>query len=344
MRRSLGVTLSAILSLIGSVLTLGLGIVAGLAMFIAPLPSAGNSPFPPGVLRAILFFVVLLYVLPATLGIFTSIGLFRLKNWARISIIVFSVLLILMGGFSGLTMLVIRNFPTPNKVDPSFVATARMVMGLFWLTVMSIGIWWAVFFNRAKVKAQFVQSAPTGTVSQISQTVPVQGAAATVQRPLSITILAWFSLIGCLTFPFALLLHTPAIFFTKILTGSPSVVLYLVFMALNVYIAVGLLRLRETARRVGIAVYVFGFVNSAVFYFAPGGSGRLRTLVEMQSSLFPWMQPWPGRQFAQFDPMPLMIVGTVVGLVAILAPLYFLVTRKEAFQNAAATPHPGDIG
>jgi hypothetical protein len=87
----------------------------------------------------------------AAWGIATSIGLFRLRNWARLSILVFSVLLVLMSAPSGL-MALLMPFPAPRGADPSFTTVMRVGMGAFWLGLLAIGIWWLVFFNRAKVK------------------------------------------------------------------------------------------------------------------------------------------------------------------------------------------------
>ena len=99
----------------------------------------------------------LVYLLPAIWGIATAIGLWRLKNWARISIIVF-VLPTLMGGFTGLIMLIMPFPSTPTATpDRAVMATMRIVMGGFWLDPAGYRIWWLVFFTRAKVVEQFVR-------------------------------------------------------------------------------------------------------------------------------------------------------------------------------------------
>src|SRR5215470_4214725 len=104
-----------------------------------------------------MYLAALVYLGPSAWGILTSIGLFRLKEWARISIIVFSVLLVAMSGLGGLMLLLIP-FPTPpgQTVDPSVTSGVRLVMGVSCLLLISVGAWWLVFFNRAKVKQQFV--------------------------------------------------------------------------------------------------------------------------------------------------------------------------------------------
>jgi formate-dependent nitrite reductase membrane component NrfD len=73
-------------------------------MVFLPTRTQQNIPLPPTALKALLALTSLLYILPALWGIASGVGLIRLKNWARISTIVFSVILILIGAFSGLVM------------------------------------------------------------------------------------------------------------------------------------------------------------------------------------------------------------------------------------------------
>jgi hypothetical protein len=96
---------------------------------------------------------------------------------------------------------------------------------------------------------------------------------------------------GCLVIPLNVLLGASAVLFTKILTDflqysfSWSAVPQL-------FIGVGILRLKPAARTVGICYLAFGFVNAAIFYVAPGSRARMSALIESQRSMFPWMQPW----------------------------------------------------
>ncbi len=40
----------------------------------------------------------------------------------------------------------------------------------------------------------------------------------------------------------------------------------------------------------------------------------------------------------QLDPMPFIIMGGVTGLLGVLIPLYFLITRKQAFAVKKEAP------
>ncbi len=164
MNRSIGVTFIGVLSLIGSVLMLGMAVMM---VAIAVFSPRTDTNIPPGVFLILMVVCSIFYAMLAAWGISTSIGLFRLKNWARISIIIFSVLLTLMSTISGLMALTIPLPPTAGTpVDPNAMLIFRMVMGIFWAVQMGIGIWWLVFFTRAKVKAQFVPPALPKTLPQ----------------------------------------------------------------------------------------------------------------------------------------------------------------------------------
>lgn len=353
MNRSVGVTVIAIVVLIGSALMLGMGaltLVGALAGTAAPAPRdfPGSTVF----FKAILLMVPLIYILPAVWGIVTGIGLLQLKNWARISIIVFSILLLFFGLFTGLGSSVFFLTNPPPTLDRQVVAFVRVFMLAFAAVQIGLGVWWLVFFNRAKVKQQFLARPMFGGYPLAQGGYPIQpsyhvqpppstAAAAVAQlpqipqgrrRPLSITIIAWFMLAGCLFLPVNLALHTPASLFVWVLTGWQADAFFLAVVALLVYVAVGLLRLDPYARLAGISYFAFAVVNSAVFFFAPGARTRMTRILELQHSMLPWLRDWQGA-YPQPDPMPLMLMGAVIGLVFCLVPLYFLVREKQAFEK-----------
>ena len=156
-------------------------------------------------------------------------------------------------------------------------------------------------------------------------------------RPVSITIIGWYLLVVALLVLINLFLRTPAVLMVSIVSGWPAMLYYLATLGIHVYVGVGLLRLQPVARLVGIAYFVFSFVNSAVFFFAPGGMARLTRLLEVEQSTFPWMRPMPGGHPYPFDIRPFMMTGAVGGLVIVLIPLCFLIINNRAFARSTAT-------
>lgn len=77
---------------------------------------------------------------------------------------------------------------------------------------------------------------------------------------------------------------------------------------------------------------------------APGAHERARLLMESEQAMFPWMLVLQGQPEFQIDATPFFVVGAVAGLIGITIPLYFLITRKFAFEKAAAELRPGTPG
>jgi hypothetical protein len=293
-------------------------------------------------MRGIFFILFLAYLLPAVWGIATGVGLLRLKNWARISTLAFSVLLILMGCFGGLVtaMMPLPSTPT-SSLDPAVISAIRIFTGAFWLALLGIAIWWLVFFTRVSVKAQFARPQslatdglplPPPALSGAMQVVPAIPQQQGSQRPTSITIIAWLLLAGCVLMPLNILLHAPAIVFTKLLTGWAAALCYLVYAVIHFFTGMGLLRLKLWARQVAIALYSFGFINMIAFYFTPGGHARFLALTESQNSMFPWLKGIPNPPRYYLDATPFLTILAVFGMVVIAVPIYFLVTRRAAFE------------
>lgn len=329
MKRSTGVTVIAILSLIGSILTFLMGLFVGLMVFIVPMPAEGLPNSPP-FFRTVLLFGALIYVVPAIWGFFSSIGLLRLKNWARISLIVFSVLLIFIAGFGGLVSLVIPTPPSPTPAPHAVAVAVRWFTALISLTLVGLGIWWLIFLTREKVRVQFLPIAAT----EVGEPSLLGAQIATAKRPLSITILAWFMLVICMFIPFNLLLHAPTFLLTTILTGWPAALVQICFGALNLGIGIGLLRLSPVARKAAIAYFVVGFINVEIFYLLPGGADRMLSLLMRQQASLPWGRMGQAQDIFQGNLKPLLIIGAFAAVVGFVVPLYFLITRKYAFDRS----------
>ena len=336
-QRSAGVTIVAILSMLGSLLTLGLGIFTVVVMFLAP-PSQQFSGSPLA-FKMIFLVISLVYILPAAWGVITATGLWRLRNWARISIIVFSTFLVVIGGFSCLMMFAVP-FPVApgSPLTPSAIASIRIGLGAFWLTLLGIGVWWLVFLTRSAVKAQFEKPSPAAMVTglELSQS-SANSMALSPYRPLSISIIAWLLLAGSLFILASLAMRAPAILFSLMLTGWAAAAVYLMFATVQLCIGVGLLRLIPVARMGAIIYLVFGFVNSAVFCFAPGHHARMLALLDKQRSMFPWVGILPNQPTIQIDPAPYMRIGLLAGCAFVAVQVYFLITRRFAFGAAAGS-------
>src|SRR3970040_2318066 len=106
MKRSGGITASAVIAIIGSVFTILLGgspILGALLMRTMPnLPTTPAQPVPP---VAFLLAESILFLGFGVWGIASAVGLLRLENRARVPFLVFAGLLCLVSAFGALFML-----------------------------------------------------------------------------------------------------------------------------------------------------------------------------------------------------------------------------------------------
>ncbi len=309
MKRSISVTLVGILAFLGSLLTLAFGVFATVVLTVS---GASNPAMNVPGAKAVGMFGLALLFLSSIWGVATGIGVFFLKRWARISIIVFGVFLIL-GGFSGALMIFVM--PGTNAVG-SFVAI-KVGIAVFYLLVGTIGLWWVLLFNSRSVRTQFAggQLLKDGT-----------------GRPVSISIIAWLLILGCAFIPFGVVMRLPMAFLGLLLTGWTAASVFLLFAAFQLYIGIGLLRLNPRARVLGIYYLVFGAVNGMLVYALPGREERIATMMKAMPAYF--HQPTPTAVPFPYWPIEVMIA------VLTLAQIYFLVTRKPAFHSLPPLASP----
>lgn len=333
MQRSAGVSTIAIVALMGSILILAAGLLTvGFALVMPQFPPRPDRPaLHPA---AFLLFGSLTYVLPGIWGVVSGIGLWRLRNWARISTIVFAIL----AGICGLMGVAIAfvffaiPVPTSDRFDPEAMARAmaiaRGVILAISMVLVGISIWWGGLLTRPRVARQFTGATdPAG--GGINMTAPGR-------RPLSITIVAVLMLIGT---PFGIigaLFRTPVPFFTTILTGGAVIAYGLALTGTLIYCGWGLFSLKPAARLVAIGYLIFGLVNSSVFFLAPGREARFTELFARQHAAFPFMTPTAPTQ--NLPAHMAMIFGLVIGVAGAAVQIYFLATRRAAFETASSDP------
>jgi hypothetical protein len=300
MKRPAGITVSAVFSLLGSLAMLGLCLLIGAMLLLQRSTSAETKP---GLAISLVMFGVL-----GTWGLISAIGLLGLRNWARISIVVFSVLLAAVGLCSTPVILLMPMPSTP----PNF-GTVRIGIAIAYGALGVLGAVWLYYFNRRATREAFSGGMPA-----------VESA-----RPLSIAIIGWWLLVsGTVTMILAVALRLPAATFVWLITGWHAVVWYLAWGALWAYVGYGLLRLKAVARTVAIWALCFGAVQGIVFFAFPGKDARMASF----ASRMPFgAHPAAPATFPPTGVMvPLMVFGVAV-------PLWFLIRRKAAFgRNASA--------
>jgi len=301
MSRPVGVTASAVVAILGSIFTVVFAALAVASLFIQT-----PQPRPP---NTALFVVMsaLMFVAFACIGFWTSIGLFRLRPWARTAILVFAGFL---AAGSLFTLLITMVVPMPPDMGAGTQNTVRRMMaGMFGIPLV-ISIWWLIQFNTQSTKAAFASS--------------IAGPASA--RPVSITIIAVALIFGGVSCLFAILARAPSFLFGVSFSGWTAGVIYAIFAAVSMFIGKGLLDLREEARILAIGWCGFWLVHLSLVTLVPPLRQRMlelqRAMLETQKT------PTP------FDLGMLANVSFAVTVIMVAAAIWFLIRNRTAFVGA----------
>ena len=312
--RPVGVTVSAVVCLLGSALT----IVAGAAMLVAsfgpPPPASAGMVTPPADFARLTLGAGIVLALFAALGVATGIGLLKLRPWARASILVFGGVVAAICLGAAVMIFVVPLPLQPGMPNGLTLEKLRPMMLAVYSVPFLIGVWWLVQFNRPGTKAAFAggsELAGTGNGHPM--------------RPLSITIIgAWFVASGALTIVPAYS-RMPAMMFGLVLTGWAAILLYVVMAAVQIAAGSGLLKLHETARVLTIIWIAIGIANLGVMAWVPGVRATVEAY-ERTINRMPAGQP-------PFDMIQLLRVMTPLWLLVAAVPIWFLVRRRAAFHS-----------
>jgi len=308
MKRSISVTTAAVIVLLGSLLLLGMGTVGAIALKYSDNPGIR----PEAKAFAVVGFVFTLFV--SFFGFATGIGLFLLKRWARILIVIAGLLLTFSGLVAGMSIL-LAPIPASLKGTGSF-SEVKTGISIFYGFIGTVGLWWVLLFNSKKVKALFAG---------------VESEKGLRSRPLSISVIAYLLLLGCLSVPFDLYFRWPIFMLTRVFTGWFAFGIFVILAVLQLYIGFGLLHLRTRSRVNAIYYFIFGGVNGFLFLILPGRDARAAELIQAM--------PRFGQLPSTLAPFPLL--WTFLSTTAfILIQIYFLISRKAAFDSQPPSENP----
>ncbi|HYW43445.1 MAG TPA: hypothetical protein VE959_11360 [Bryobacteraceae bacterium] len=306
----LGIRVSAVLAILGSVLTL---LFSGLLVWTAFFAHgfAPGSPADTGLMKGVLIALTVFFIGLTVWGVATGAGIFRRRGWARVSIVIFAVLLVGMGGSAMLGIFFVRLPPSPD-VSEQIMRNIRLAMAAFYGGLLLIGVWWLLLFNSARAKQYFtsVEAAPESG------------------RPLSITVIAWYLLLLAAGTAVGAATRLPAMLFGLVATGWSAMGIYTVYTAVGIYLGTGLLQLQKLARTGAIVFFLFNAANSVVSIAMPGLAGRMQAFQDVLPRAFQSPQAvLPASNFWIF---------AVTGALFAAVPVWFLVRRRQAFYAPAA--------
>lgn len=354
MERSGGVTASAVLTFIGSGFTL---LMAAFTL----LGSLASSRFPmtrpaPVNLGAILAVEGLVIFGFGAWGVASGVGLLMLKQWARISLIVFAAILVFCCVPAALIIAVI---PLPNTAAPNlsdnFMTILRVGTVTFYSAFALLGIIWLYFFNRKSVREQFRAQRPVATVPaqpfswEAPVTVPDMPSAGVAEttrreRPLSISIIAWFLLVASAVAPFIILINrklfsgapVPMYVLGHFFFGPSTYAILIVWSAAQFIAAIGLLKLKRAGLIATIAFQSLAIFNITMLAAIPGARARYQQVMDAMMATMNTNMPQltVGNESAHtavnLSPFPAW-AAPLASIPLALVILWFLITRRHAF-------------
>jgi len=286
-RRPASVTAAAVVAMLGSLAAFLFAAMILTTAFIELPP-----PRPPNYTGLAIGTGVVIGAL-AILGLATSIALLRMRRWARVSILVFAGALVIVCAMS-LAVVAAMPLPPEAEADPTVDPVIRPLMLAIFATPLLVGVWWLVQFNLRSVRDAFAAAAPDMELA----------------LPLSVSLTAWVSIVGGVACLIPILLRAPAFLLGATFSGWAAGIYYAFFGALSIYIGRGLLDLRERARVLCIAWYVFTALHTALVTLVP--SLRARMLEAGQA--FESAQPAPPVDVTLLTNLTLVMVVVVSAL------------------------------
>jgi len=318
MQRSGGVTASAVLVFIGSGLTLIAAAFSSLALL-----ALRNAPEQPAFVRYSVIGVGVFEAAFAIWGILSGIGLLRLREWARISLLVFSGLALFCTA-PALVIVPLMPIPQSSDLPANFPIAMKLILEIVYAIPAAIGGWWLYYFNTRSVRDQFRGEAANATGAETG------GAPA---RPLSITIIGWIMLIGGgISLPLSFL-RFPVLFGGFVLAGWSSFLYLFGWCAFQVVAGAGLLKLKRWAWMLAVCGLSFGLANALISVLIPGWQARFdeaMSLVRNRMGMPDAQPPLPIHFFFWF--------GLAFGLLYVGVQLWFVAIHKKDFFPASESP------
>lgn len=308
MSASVGITLAAIVDGLGSCLMLLLGGIT-VAIFAFHPPSI---PGPTAVaMRPVMIGAGVFYLILGALGLWTAVDLIRLRSWARYSVLIFAVLL---SFFSLVAILFAAFIPIPTRADaPQVASYVRIFMISFYGLLLGVGAWWIVLFTRRR------------TIERFRSNLPVEPSSRTNARPIVITVIAGYLIFGAVSIIVIAALQWPQLLFFYVLRGWTATVYLLLLAFVDVYVAIGLLGLREPARKAAIGWLILRSAIAFITFSLPGALTRLQQAMPSFGDTR-FVLSWPAWIF-------IVPVALIYGAIIVL-----LVRYRAAFIGPAKAP------
>jgi hypothetical protein len=312
---SSSVVAAGVVGILASLVAILIAVAAIVGMSLMP-PANATPPMPPFV-KSTAVAIMVLFAGLAIFGIFTSVGVLHLRNWARISMLIWGGV---MAAFCGLALPFATFVPMPEAPaeSPMALPFVRILLIVVYGIPFLIGVWWLFLFNQRSVKEQFL---PLAT-SDDQLTAPARP-----RCPLPLAILAGFSIASA---SFSLLLPftnfpVNVILFGHRFHGAIGVVLFYLSAGLLLAGAIGMLRLKRWSYPLMLGQYFFWMASGTITLVSPNYDQNIHEIMSQMN-----LPEGPMGQAAFAQTRVFGILSLIPGVLLIWLLLYYHTRFVEA--------------
>jgi hypothetical protein len=339
MKKPTGVIIAAVLlillAIIGTLSTISVALVSAI------MPHLAVTGRQSRIVAVILF---AFFALPTIFTWCVGLGLFRGKNWARISGIVLGSLIALSSAFFALTTVAMMMVPQFRSQFGN--ARFGLIIGVvFDLLLAAFGVWLAIYLSLRAVRQTFrpnlvyvpntaayaspvsfdsaATSLPTpppapAYIAVPSLATPETGKGIPLPR-IAVLVFVMLSLLGSLSLFGMAAAGMPLFYLGVNLQGHAAALALVTLAAINIVVAIGLFRRFPPAYYAALAMQLLGIVSSLALLSPSFRARTIQASVAFAMHMTP-VQP-PQMQPAQMQSMMHSIQNGALILNAILVPL-----------------------
>ena len=284
---------------------------------------AKSSLFPAFMLPLLIFFWIFLLLCGLFLSV-VGIQVIRLRNWARISLLLMAALMLFFGvmGIAVIFVTLFVSTPADPRVSRGLVA---VMLALIYGIPTAISLCWLILFTRSSVVAQFHDFAAL----QAPRAPSTMSVFNNPECPLAVRIIGWYLASFILVIPFIPFLpnSVPAMYFGKVFFGPAALGVYAFNFALISIPGIGLLLLKHWSYPLTIASQLLAGINAIYTMSSPSYEANVRAVFEKMN--IPNV-PSNTEQILHYSRY-----FNLIGLLIPIAMVFTLVIARGKFYEAA---------
>jgi hypothetical protein len=273
-RASMSVVAAGVIAIIGG----SFAAISILASFFI-ISRISLSSYPTAInpaMRPILYASWTFFLLCAAFIIVAGVQVIRLRNWARIALLVVAAGALLFGTV-GLGVIFVTIYFTPADPAVSKPLLASVLAPIYGLPIL-VAVWWLVLFTRRAVVDQF----HAATAARMEGTPTPASLLNNPECPLPIRIVGWYLASFVLFLPVLPFISSriPALYFGHVFRGPAAISMHFFSFAILAIPGIGLLLLKRWSWPLAVATQILFSLNCVVIAFSSTFESNLRSMYD----------------------------------------------------------------